>query len=86
MSISTKEVEHVAGLARLTLTPDQVETYAAHLNEILGYMEKLNQVDTEGLEPTYHAVAGSNVFREDEVLRRLTREEALANALASVGR
>ncbi len=80
MPISRKEVEHVAGLARLTLTPAQVETYAAHMSEILKYMEKLDEVDTTGLEPTYHAVETKNVFREDEVIRRITREEALANA------
>ena len=80
MSISRQEVEHVAGLARLTLTPEQVETYAAHLSEILKYMEKLDQVDTSGLDPTYHAVETKNVFREDKVVPGLTREEALANA------
>ena len=80
MSISREEVEHVAGLARLTLTPDQVETYADHLSQILKHMEKLSQVDTRGLEPTYHAVPLKNVFREDRAVQRLTREEALANA------
>ncbi len=80
MSISRKEVEHVAGLARLTLTPDQVETHADHLSQILKHMDKLTEVDTDGLEPTYHAVATKNVFREDKIIPRLTREEALANA------
>lgn len=80
MSISREEVEHVAGLARLTLTPDQVEKYADHLSQILVYMEKLSEVDTEGLEPTYHAVGTTNVFREDKVITGFSREQVLANA------
>ena len=80
MSISRKEVEHVAALARLSLSPAQVEKYADHLSQILVYMDKLSEVDTEGLEPTYHAVGTTNVFREDEVAPGLSREEVLRGA------
>ena len=86
MSISREEVEHVAVLARLDLTPDQVDLYPDHLSQILKHMEKLSEVDTEGLEPTYHAVAASNVFREDKAVELMTREEALANAPQDDGR
>lgn len=83
MGISSQEVEHVANLARLELSPEQIEIYAGHLNNILTYMAKLAEVNTEGLEPTYHAVGTVNAFREDEVKESLERDQALANAPAS---
>jgi aspartyl-tRNA(Asn)/glutamyl-tRNA(Gln) amidotransferase subunit C len=80
MAISRQEVAHVAGLARLELDSAQLESYAEELSQILNYMDKLGEVDTEGVEPTYHALGSINVEREDKVQVRLTRDEVLANA------
>jgi len=85
MKISPKEVEHLAVLARLELSPTTLELYGGQMNDILGYMEKLAELDTEGLAPTTHATATTNAFREDEVKPSLAREEALQNAPASDG-
>jgi aspartyl-tRNA(Asn)/glutamyl-tRNA(Gln) amidotransferase subunit C len=78
--IERHDVEHVARLARLALTEAEIERMRAQLNGILAYIDKLNQLDTEGVEPTSHAVPLVNVMREDETVPCLSREEALANA------
>ncbi|WP_028573239.1 Asp-tRNA(Asn)/Glu-tRNA(Gln) amidotransferase subunit GatC [Desulfonatronum lacustre] len=80
MSISTDEVEKVAGLARLNLEPEKVEQFAAQFNDILGYMQKLNELDTSGVEPLYSPVTHETVFRNDEVRMEYSREELLGNA------
>ncbi|GAB6060534.1 Asp-tRNA(Asn)/Glu-tRNA(Gln) amidotransferase subunit GatC [Desulfonatronum parangueonense] len=80
MSISTDEVAKVAGLARLNLGPEKVEQFAGQFNDILGYMEKLNELDTSGVEPLYSPVTHETVFRDDEVRQDYTREEILGNA------
>jgi len=78
--IERKDVEHVARLARLALTDDEIERMREQLNGILSYIEKLNELDTDGIEPTSHAVPMLNVMREDEPGPCLPRDEALANA------
>ncbi|TDA67491.1 MAG: Asp-tRNA(Asn)/Glu-tRNA(Gln) amidotransferase subunit GatC [Clostridia bacterium] len=80
MSISLEEVEHVALLARLELGPAEKEAYTQQLNAILGYMEKLNELDTENVEPMAHVLPLANVFREDEVKPGLAPEAALDQA------
>lgn len=80
MSISEQEVRHVAHLARLQLTEEQLRQMTGQLDTILSYVEKLSELDTEGVEPTTHALAASNAFREDRVAPSLPRQEALANA------
>jgi aspartyl-tRNA(Asn)/glutamyl-tRNA(Gln) amidotransferase subunit C len=78
--IERKDVEHVARLARLALADAEIERMREQLNGILAYIEKLNELDTEGVEPTAHAVPLLNVMRDDEVGPCLPRDEALANA------
>jgi aspartyl-tRNA(Asn)/glutamyl-tRNA(Gln) amidotransferase subunit C len=78
--IERKDVEHVARLARLALTDDELERMREQLNGILAYIETLNELDTEGVEPTSHAVPMLNVMREDEPGPCLPHDEALANA------
>jgi aspartyl-tRNA(Asn)/glutamyl-tRNA(Gln) amidotransferase subunit C len=78
--ITRREVEHVARLARLELTEDEKETMTRQLDSILGYMEKLNELDTSQVEPTSHVIPMVNVMREDEVRPSLSPEDALANA------
>ena len=80
MSISREEVRHVARLARLDLAEDVLDTMAEQLDGILGYMEALNRVDTEGIAPTAHAVSLTTPLREDERRPHLERDAALANA------
>lgn len=78
--IERKDVEHVARLARLALTEAEIERMREQLNGILAYIEKLNELDTAGVDPTSHAVPLVNVMRDDEPGPCLPREEALANA------
>lgn len=80
MSISVKDVEYLAHLARIQLSAEEIQRFAGELNEILGYVEKLKSVSTEGVPPTSHVLSLTNVFREDRMLPSLTPEEALAGA------
>jgi len=76
------DVHYVAHLARLGLTPEEEQTYGAQLGQVLGYIEKLKQVDVSAVEPTAHAVPLVNVTRPDEVQPSLANEDALRNAPA----
>lgn len=78
--ITREDVNHVAELARLELTSEEEEQFIAQLNAILTYIDKLNELDTTGVEPTSHVIPMSNVFREDEVQPSLDRALALQNA------
>lgn len=80
MAISKQEVEHVANLARLHLSEEEVEVYTRQLDGILEFAQKLNELDTEGIKPTSHAFDVKNVMREDEKRPSIEREEALRNA------
>jgi aspartyl-tRNA(Asn)/glutamyl-tRNA(Gln) amidotransferase subunit C len=80
LKLSAQEVEHVAHLARLEITPKEKEKFTAQLNDILGYIDKLNELDTQGVEPMSHAIAVTNAFREDKVLDSIGTEKSLANA------
>ncbi|MBO9605340.1 MAG: Asp-tRNA(Asn)/Glu-tRNA(Gln) amidotransferase subunit GatC [Paenibacillaceae bacterium] len=80
MSITIKDVEHVAALARLELTEQEKTTYMDQLNAILKYAEQLNGLDTENIEPTSHAVPVLNVMREDETRPSLPLGKVLLNA------
>jgi len=80
MSIEKKDVLHVADLARLALTESEIELYTSQLKRILGYVEKLSELDTTGVEPTTHTVPLKTAFREDAVKESLKREDALWNA------
>lgn len=78
--ITEEHVEHVARLARLTLQPEEKRRFTDQLNSILTYMEQLNEVPTEDVEPTAHVLDLVNVFRDDTVCKALSAEEALTNA------
>ena len=80
MEITREQVEHVAKLARLTVTEEEKTLLARQLGEILTYIEKLNQLDTSQVEPTSHVLPLRNIFREDEARPSLSREEILLNA------
>jgi aspartyl-tRNA(Asn)/glutamyl-tRNA(Gln) amidotransferase subunit C len=80
MNISVADVEHVARLARLELSEDEKKLFAGQMGAILGYVEKLKGLDTEGILPTSHAVPMENAFREDAACPSIGIEKALANA------
>ena len=74
------DVKYVAHLARLYLTPEEEQRFGAQLGSILGYIEKLKEVDVTGVEPTAHAFPLVNVTRPDEVRPSISNEDALRNA------
>lgn len=80
MKITKQEVEHVAKLARLELSDQEKETLMNQLSNILTYVEKLNELDTKGVEPTSHVLDINNVMRDDVPEECLPQEQALANA------
>ena len=82
MAAGEIDVKYVAHLARLGLTPAEEEKLGAQLGQILGYIEKLNQLDVSNVEPTAHAVPLVNVTRPDETRPSLSNEDALRNAPA----
>jgi aspartyl-tRNA(Asn)/glutamyl-tRNA(Gln) amidotransferase subunit C len=80
MAATEIDVKHVAHLARLALTPEEEKKLGAQLGNILGYIEKLRELDVTNVEPTAHAVPMVNVTRPDEVQPSLSHEEAMRNA------
>lgn len=75
-------VKYVAHLARLTLSPEEEQMFGAQLGQVLGYIEKLRQLDVSSVEPTAHATPLSNITRPDEVRPSISNEDALRNAPA----
>jgi len=80
MKITKEEVRHVAYLARLKFKEEEEQLFTAQLNRILDYMEQLEKVDTSEVEPTFHAVTRTNVFREDSVAPSISQDLTLSNA------
>lgn len=80
MAISRDEVAHVARLARLALTEEELDRFAGQLNAILEAVGKVSELDLSGVEPTLHPLELSNVWAEDEPQPSLPVDEALANA------
>ncbi|HHY36981.1 MAG TPA: Asp-tRNA(Asn)/Glu-tRNA(Gln) amidotransferase subunit GatC [Firmicutes bacterium] len=85
MILDREQVEQIAYLARLELTEEEKEQYAAQLSEILAHFAKLQELETTGVPPTTHILPVLNVFREDEPGESLPVEEALANAPQQAG-
>ncbi len=79
MELSKQDIEQVAYLSRLELSEAEKLTIAGHINRLLGHFEKLQQLDTENVEPTSHVIPVHNVFREDEVRPSLAPEEVVSN-------
>jgi aspartyl-tRNA(Asn)/glutamyl-tRNA(Gln) amidotransferase subunit C len=80
MSLSRADVEKVSLLGRLLLSDAELDTMTTQLARVVGYVEQLNEVNTEGIPPMAHAVEMHNIFREDQVRASLPREAALGNA------
>lgn len=85
MNLDIEDVQKVAKLARLKLTPEEEQEFLGQLGNILGYIEMLNEVDTDNVEPMAHIADVVNVFRSDETQPSIDREKALANAPKSDG-
>jgi len=80
MPVNREIVKHIAKLSKLSLTDFEEEKFTLELNKILEYMEKLNSIKTDNIEPMSYPVDGFNVFREDEIVNSIDREAALKNA------
>lgn len=80
MSLSRTDVEKVALLSRLLLSEEELATMTTQLDKIVGYVDQLSEVDTDGVEPLVHAIELHNVLKDDIVRPSLPREAALANA------
>jgi len=80
MTIDEETVDKIAHLARLELTGDEKQEMIKDMSKILGFMAKLNEIDTTGIEPLVYMTDEVNVFREDVVKQVITHEEALLNA------
>ena len=80
MSLSNADVAKVALLARLRLSPEEIETFTGQLNSIVDHVAQLQELDTTGVEPLAHGIEVRNVFRDDVRGPALDREQALANA------
>ncbi|MCD5325364.1 MULTISPECIES: Asp-tRNA(Asn)/Glu-tRNA(Gln) amidotransferase subunit GatC [Pontibacillus] len=78
--ISKEQVKHVAHLARLHVSEEEAERFTKQLDDIISFAEQLNELDTEGVEPTTHVQDLKNVMRKDEPKKWITQEEALKNA------
>jgi aspartyl-tRNA(Asn)/glutamyl-tRNA(Gln) amidotransferase subunit C len=83
MSLTRKEVEHIAELARLDLTENEKQKYQEQLSAILDYAARLQQLDTSGIPPTSSVLPPHSTLREDVPAASLTREETLTNAPAT---
>ncbi|MFQ5823634.1 MAG: Asp-tRNA(Asn)/Glu-tRNA(Gln) amidotransferase subunit GatC [bacterium] len=82
MPITIQEVDKIAALAKLEFSSEEKQKLTKQLDQIVVYVEKLNQLDTEDVKPTSHVIDLKNVLREDKVEEWLTQEEALKNAPA----
>lgn len=80
MKLTKDQVKHVAKLANLPLTSNEEEKYSEQLSKILVYIEQLNKVDTQDVEPTFNVSGQANVMREDSVDVCLPQADALSNA------
>ena len=77
MDIDIKQIEQIANLSRIKLTDDEKDIFREQLTDILGYIEKLNELDTDDVQPMAYATSIKNVFREDKLKSSFSRQEIL---------
>ena len=80
MALTSDEVRHVALLARLAMKPEDLELYRSQLDDILGYFQMLENIQTDGVAPTNQSITNHTVMREDKAEPGLDKEDVLANA------
>lgn len=85
MAVTKKDVEYIATLANLEFNDSEKEGMVSHLNSILGYMEQLNELNTENVEPLTSITDAENRLRKDDVIPSLSNEDALKNAPSKIG-
>jgi aspartyl-tRNA(Asn)/glutamyl-tRNA(Gln) amidotransferase subunit C len=85
MKITREQVEHIAHLARLEFSEQELQAFTRQMDNILTYFDKLKEVDTTSVEPTSHAIKINNVFREDEVKNSIGHALSLKNAPEAEG-
>ena len=85
MEITKKDVEHIASLSMLNLSDEEVSGYAKDMQEIIAFVDQINELDTENIEESAFALDSYNVFRKDEIKESLDRELVMQNAPSSNG-
>jgi aspartyl-tRNA(Asn)/glutamyl-tRNA(Gln) amidotransferase subunit C len=85
MEVNDALIENLANLARLHFNEEEKEEIKSDLQRMIAFIDKLNELNTDGVAPVLHMSDGTNIFREDEILGSVTREEALKNAPATDG-
>ncbi len=80
MSVKKEDVKYIASLAKLNFDENEIEKFTEQFNEILSYIEKLNELDTTNVEPLAHPFENNNVFRNDELQKSVTTVDALKNS------
>ncbi|MFA7288738.1 MAG: Asp-tRNA(Asn)/Glu-tRNA(Gln) amidotransferase subunit GatC [Melioribacteraceae bacterium] len=80
MAVNKKDVEHIASLAKLKFDEDELSSITDDLNNILGYVEKLNELNTDNIEPLYYPIEYENVLRDDVEIKSIPTEKGLENA------
>jgi len=83
MDINAETVEYIAKLAKISISEEEKNKFVPQLSKIITYIEKLSELDTEGISPMSSVIATKNVFREDETKPSMQRDDVLANAPAS---
>ncbi|HHT9108917.1 MAG TPA: Asp-tRNA(Asn)/Glu-tRNA(Gln) amidotransferase subunit GatC [Candidatus Wunengus sp. YC63] len=85
MKIDKKTIEYIANLSRIELSNQEKETFVHQLSDILAYIEKLNQLNTQDIKPMAYSINTTNVLRDDKLEPPISREDALVNAPSTMG-
>ena len=80
MKLSNEDIKKIADLSKLEFNPEEAENFKSDLNEILDYIEQLNELDTSGVEPLFNVLDLKDILRKDEVKKSLPKEEILKNS------
>lgn len=79
-NITKDQMLKTADLARIAISEEEAEMYSSQINEVLAYVNKITELNTDDVKPTTHGIISGNVLRKDEPKRLITQEEALKNA------
>jgi len=85
MALDKQTIEYVANLARIELKPEEALKLTSQLHDVLGFIDKLSQLDTQSVKPTSHILAINNVLRQDRPKKSLSQEEVLQNTAHKKG-
>jgi len=80
MAVTKNDVKHIAKLAKLEIKENEINEFTSQLNQVLKYVDKLNELDTDNVKPLSHPVEAKNVFREDILKNSIPTEDALKNS------